>query len=146
MLFGCHSHPFFKGLYCIGCAYIAQHYIRFLCTSHHFSLVVGPVRSSTNSVLWGSTQSCCNHGTGNYSITRALTVQPDTHSLLSRGSAHTGEGSCPRTCTVPHHGSRDSYPRPLKSKSQAQSQDRAMIRFHSHFTEKFRWGWGTPLF
>ena len=40
-------------LYCTGCTYIAQHYIRFLCASHQFSLVIGPVCSSTNSTPWG---------------------------------------------------------------------------------------------
>ena len=38
----------------IGSTYIAQHYIIFLCVSHQFLLVIGPVRSSTNSTLWGA--------------------------------------------------------------------------------------------
>ena len=45
----------------------------------------------------GSIQPCCHHGAGNYSNTRAITVQPGTHSLLDRESAHTGEVSCART-------------------------------------------------
>ena len=45
----------------------------------------------------GSIQTCCHHGAGNKSNTQAITVQPGTHSLLGRESAHTGEVSCPRT-------------------------------------------------
>ena len=59
------------------------------------ALVIGPVHSSTNSTLWRVP--CCHHGTGNYSNTQAITVQPGIHSLLGWESAHTGEVSCPRT-------------------------------------------------
>ena len=52
-------------LYCIGCTYIALHHIRFLFTSQ-FSLVIGPVCSSTSSTPWGAHSPSCHHGTGNY--------------------------------------------------------------------------------
>ena len=86
-------------LYCIGCTYIAQRYIRFLCASHQFSLVIGPVRSSTVTMQLsslGSIQPCYHHGAGNYSNTQAVTVQPGTHLFLGRESPHAGEVSCPR--------------------------------------------------
>ena len=44
-----------------------------------------------------SIQPCCHHGAGKYSNTQAITVQPGTHSLLGRASAHAGEVSGPRT-------------------------------------------------
>ena len=45
----------------------------------------------------GSIQPCCQHGTGNYSSTQAITVQPGTHSLLTWESALACKVSCPRT-------------------------------------------------
>ena len=65
----------------------------------------------------GSIQPCCHHGgSGNY-YTQAITVQPGTHSLLGRESAHTGEVSCPRTQRQPRQPR--PYPRPFSPKSQA---------------------------
>ena len=64
-------------------------------------MVIGPVRSSTNSTpCMGSIQPCCHHGAGNYSNTQAITVQPRAHSLLSRKGAHTGKVPCP---WIQHH-------------------------------------------
>ena len=45
----------------------------------------------------GSISPCCHHGAGDCSNTQAITVQPGTHSLLGRESAHTGEVSYPGT-------------------------------------------------
>ena len=38
----------------IACTHTVQHYTKFPCPSHEFSLVMGPVRSSTNLTPWGA--------------------------------------------------------------------------------------------
>ena len=46
---------------------------------------MGPVRSSTNATPWGAYSPCCHLGAGNYSDTRAVTVQPvPNHSWVKR--------------------------------------------------------------
>ena len=45
----------------------------------------------------GNIQPCCHNGTGDYSNTQAITIQPGTHIiLLGQENAHTGEVPCPR--------------------------------------------------
>ena len=114
--------------------YISLHYIRLLCRTHKLGLVIGPVRSSTNSTQyrniiyimlryistpnttpWGSIQPCCHHGAGNYWSTQTSLSNPFTPG--SRRCTYTWS-VLPKD-TAPNAGSRDPYPRPLNPKSQA---------------------------
>ena len=67
----------------------------------------------------GSIRPCCHHDAGNCSNTQVIPVQPGTHSLLGRESAHTGEVSCPRTQRQTPAAETRTHGRPPNPKSQA---------------------------
>ena len=98
-----------------GCIYSATIYQIFYA-SHKFSLVMGPVLSSTNSTPWGAYRPAAITA---LVTAQAGTIQLGTHRLLGRESALVYRWSDFPRDTPPHCSSRDPHLRSLDPRSWA---------------------------
>ena len=104
----------------IGCTYMAQRYIRFLCASHQFCLIIEPVCSSTNSTPWGAYSPAA--------ITTLLTIQTHKQSRSNQVPIY----SCVERvyiqmkCLAQGHSAKLRQPRPVPKTLQCK------VAGHSH--------------